>query len=143
MGEGKPISLLAKWLKKANASGEKTKTLGIYTAKKLGYSIYDYKRICSRLRKYLDVTEIKMSAGQWDQIDYEKVPSRAMMIYRWAFYHHEPERFQAYLDEVEAGTAKVHSGTLYPYDIVEKILEEEERIRQLRQRQQQKQAILC
>lgn len=126
MEQGKSVSLLAKWLKKANATSEQTKALGIYTAKKLGYSIYDYKRICSKLRKYLDVTEVKMSAGQWDQIDYEKVPSRAMMIYRDAFIKHEPDRFLKYLNAVSKGTAKIHSDTLYPYDIVEKILEDED-----------------
>jgi hypothetical protein len=127
MEAGKPVSLLAKWLKKANSSNENTKKLGIYTAKKLGYSIYDYKRICSRLRKYLDVTEIKMSDGAWDQINYEHVPSRAMMIYRKAFLNHDQERFETYLAAVQKGEAKIHSGTLYPYDIVEKILYQADR----------------
>ena len=124
MEEGKPVSLLAKWLKKANSSNENTKKLGIYTAKKLGYSVYDYKRICSKLRKHLDVTEIKMSAGTWQKIKYEHVPSRAMMIYRKAFLRHDESRFQKYLNAVEKGEAKINAGTLYPYDIVEKIIYE-------------------
>lgn len=127
MEAGKPISLLAKWLKKANSSNKNTKVLGIYTAKKLGYSIYDYKRICSKLRKYLDVTEIKMSSGQWEKIDYQKVPSRAMLIYRKAFLKHDESRFQKYLEAVKKGEVKIHAGTLYPYDIVEKILYQQDR----------------
>ena len=127
MEEGKPVSLLAKWLKKANSTNADTKKLGIYTAKKLGYSIYDYKRICSKLRKYLDVTEIKMSANEWDAIDYGHVPSRAMMIYRKAFREHDASRFDKYLAAVAKGDAVIHSSTLYPYDIVEKILYQNDR----------------
>ena len=122
MEASKPVSLLAKWLKKANSSNADTKAMGIYTAKQLGYSIYDYKRICSALRKYLDVTEVKMSANRWDAINYSHVPSRAMMIYRKAFRTHDPQRFDAYLCAVEKGEEVIHSATLYPYDIVEKIL---------------------
>lgn len=77
MERGEPVSLLAKWLKKANSSNEKTKQLGIYTAQKLGYSVYDYKRISSRLRKYQNVVEIPMSAKRWQSIVYPQVPSRA------------------------------------------------------------------
>lgn len=127
METGKPVSLLAKWLKKANSSNTDTKKLGIYTAKKLGYSVYDYKRICSALRKHLDVTEVKMSARQWEAIDYSHVPSRAMMIYRKAFAEHDPQRFAKYLAAVEKGEEVIHSATLYPYDIVEKILYGKER----------------
>lgn len=122
MDSGKPISLLAKWLKKANSTNIGTKELGIYTAKKLGYSIYDYKRICSALRKHLDVTEVKMSANQWDSIDYSHVPSRAMMVYRNAFTEHDSKRFAEYLVSVANGETVIHSAALYPYDIVEKIL---------------------
>lgn len=127
METGKPVSLLAKWMKKANSSNTDTKKLGIYTAKKLGYSVYDYKRICSALRKHLDVTEVKMSARQWDAIDYSHVPSRAMMTYRNAFAVHDPQRFAKYLAAVEKGEEVIHAATLYPYDIVEKILYEHDR----------------
>lgn len=36
MVNGEPCSLLAKWLKKADASSKNTRRLGIYTAKKIG-----------------------------------------------------------------------------------------------------------
>jgi len=127
MKAGKPVSLMAKWLKKANSTNTDTKMLGIYTAKKLGYSVYAYKRICSALRKHLDVTEVKMSARQWDTIDYSAVPSRTMMIYREAFSRQDPQRFAKYLKAVSQGETVIHSATLYPYDIVEKILYKNDR----------------
>lgn len=122
MEEGRPCTLLAKWLKKADASSPNTRKLGIYTAKKLGMSVYDYKRLCVKLRKYIDVVEQRMSANEWDTINYPAVPSRAMMNYRKAFARHDEERFNEYLNKVQSGEQKINSATLYPYDIVEKIL---------------------
>lgn len=121
-----PVSLLSKWLKKANSSNEKTKQLGIYTAQKLGYSVYDYKRISSRLRKYQNVVEIPMSANRWQTIAYPQVSSRAMMNYREAFARHDNVRFQQYLTAVSQGKAQIHSGTLYPYDIVERLMQQDD-----------------
>ena len=43
--DGKSISLLAKWIKTADASSENTRRLGILTAQKLGYDVYTFKRI--------------------------------------------------------------------------------------------------
>ena len=122
MQNGNPCSLLAKWLKKADASSQNTRKLGIYTAKKLGMSVYDYKRLCVKLRKYIDVVEQRMSAREWNTINYPAVPSRAMMNYRKAFTRHDEDRFNEYLNKVQSGEQKINSATLYPYDIVEKIL---------------------
>ena len=122
MQDDEPCSLLAKWLKKADASSPNTRKLGIYTAKMLGMSVYDYKRLCVKLRRYIDVVEQRMSANEWDTINYPAVPSRAMMNYRKAFARHDQERFDEYLNNVQSGEQKINSATLYPYDIVEKIL---------------------
>ena len=122
MEQGKSCTLLAKWLKKADASSPNTRKLGIYTAKMLGMSVYDYKRLCVKLRRYIDVVEQRMSANEWDTINYPAVPSRAMMNYRKAFARHDQERFDEYLNKVQSGEQKINSATLYPYDIVEKIL---------------------
>lgn len=122
MQDNEPCSLLAKWLKKADASSPNTRKTGIYTAKKLGMSVYDYKRLCVKLRRYIDVVEQRMSANGWNTINYPAVPSRAMMNYRKAFARHDEERFNEYLNKVQSGEQKINSATLYPYDIVEKIL---------------------
>ena len=122
MEHDKPCTLLAKWLKKADASSPNTRKLGIYTAKMLGMSVYDYKRLCVKLRRYIDVVEQRMSENEWDTINYPAVPSRAMMNYRKAFARHDQERFDQYLNKVQSGEQKINSATLYPYDIVEKIL---------------------
>ena len=119
--KGEAVSLLAKWIKTADASSAKTRELGILTARKLGYSVYEFKRIVRALRRRIGVIETLMTEGRWDEIRYPEVPSRAMMIYRDAFRRHDGERYELFVNRAVAGQEKIHAGTLYPYDIVEKV----------------------
>ena len=128
---GEPCSLLAKWLKTADASSKKTRELGIYTAKALGYSVYDYKRVVRSLRKYIDVTEVKMTDKRWDEIQYSTVPSKAISNYRNAFMRHDGERFCKFLEDVGSGKEKINASTLYPYEIVEKMWNSDHWIREI------------
>lgn len=116
------ISLLAKWIKTADASSRKTRKMGILTAQKLGYSVYEFKRIVRALRYAIDVVEVKMSANQWAEINYSTVPARAMMVYRDAYARHDSKRFNFYIDAVAKGVEKINASTLYPYDIAKKFL---------------------
>lgn len=122
LNEGKAISLLAKWIKTADASSTETRKLGILTAQKLGYPVYNFKRIVRSMRKQIGVVESLMSAGKWNEIKYPEVPSRAMMIYRRAFAKHDPDGFSEFINKADKGEVKINASTLYPYDIVEKIL---------------------
>ena len=120
MKQGKSVSLLAKWLKTADASSEMTRKMGIATAICLGMTVREYKKKIKALRKYLDIVERKMSANEWNKIDYSTVPSKAMTNYRTAFYNHDSVGFNDYLNKVSNGEAKINSSTLFPYDILEK-----------------------
>lgn len=119
---GCAISLLSKWIKTADASSENTRRLGILTAQKLGYSVYDFKRLVRRMRKRIDVTEALMSAGKWNEIKYSAVPGRAMSVYRDAFMRHDSERFGDFISRALEGKEKINSSTLFPYDIVREAL---------------------
>lgn len=118
MKNEEPCSLLAKWIKTPDASSDATRKLGILTAKKLGYSVYDFKRILRKLRAYIKVVEAKMSTNRWTEIDYEAVPSKAMLLYKNAFKRHDKDGFDKYMAAVSKGEAKINASTLYPYDIV-------------------------
>ncbi len=126
LNEGNAVSLLAKWIKTADASSKETRRLGILTAQKLGYPVYNFKRIVRSMRKQIEVVESLMSANRWKEIKYSKVPSRAMMIYRNTFMKHDKDRFEKFINKAVAGEEKINSATLYPYDIVEKILYKKE-----------------
>ena len=115
------ISLLAKWIKTADASSKETRRLGILTAQKLGYPVYNFKRIVRAMRKKIGVIETLMSAGRWDEIKYSSVPSRAMLIYRNAFQKHDGLRYSDFIYKAINGDAKINSSALYPYDLIDKI----------------------
>ena len=118
----KAVSLLAKWIKTADASSDKTRKLGILTAQKLGYPVYNFKRMVRALRKKIGVIETLMSTDRWDEIEYSAVPSRAMLIYRNAFKKHDAYRYARFIDNAVEGKEKINSSTLYPYDLLEKIM---------------------
>ena len=61
-----------------------------------------------------------MAGRQWDKIDYQRVPSRANLIYNNAFLRHDEDRRRAFLEKVKTGEAKINAGTLFPHDIVNK-----------------------
>lgn len=113
-------SLIFKWLKSENASSKETQRLAKKTRKAFGLSSKEYRQILSKGRKYLDVVEVKMSAKNWSEINYEAVPSRANLIYNDAFLRNDEERRRDYLGKLEKGEAKINASVLYPHDIVHK-----------------------
>lgn len=116
-----PISLMAKWLKSANSHNAETRRLGLNTAKILGLTEKEYRKGLSTLRDYLEVVETRMSSDNWQAIDYEKVPSKANLIYNKAFLRHDGERRSSYLDALTKGTVKVNSSVAFPYEIMHKM----------------------
>lgn len=123
MKAGKPISIMAKWLKSVNASSAKTCSYGRKTAKELGLSEKQYRKALSALRNYLKVCEKRMSSNEWKAIEYSEVPSYAMKRYKEAFKRHDIEGFNAYMQTLEKEISKgvvtsVKASTLYPMDLV-------------------------
>lgn len=115
--KGKPISLLAKWLPSITTKGGRKYALALYS--ELGFeSERKYRKTLSLLRKHLDVVERKMSAGEWEFIDYSTVPSKANVKYNSAFLRHDESRRRNFLGKVERGEAKINSSVNYPHDIV-------------------------
>lgn len=120
MMDNRPVSLLAKWLPSANASSRETKRFAKMIYKSMGMTEKQYRQTLSKLRKYLNVVEVKMSAKEWRAIDYSAVPSRANLIYNGAFLRNDEERRRAYLDALSRGdkSVKINAGVLFPHDIV-------------------------
>lgn len=119
MENGMDVSLLAKWMPSINASSEHTKALAHRFVKALNTTPREYRKTLSALRKYIDVTEVKMSANKWTDIDYKAVPSNAMSNYGSAFARHDYEGFNRYMDAVKSGDVKINAATLYPYNVIE------------------------
>lgn len=116
----KSVSLMAKWLPSENTSSKQTVKYAETIMKGLKMSPKEYRQWLSRMRKYIDVVERKMSSDNWQAIDYEAVPSRANLIYNKAFLKHDYDRRNAYLSALTKGEAKINSSVAYPHDIVSK-----------------------
>jgi len=119
-GDG-AVSLLGKWLPSINARNADTVRYGKRLAKALAMSEADYRRLLSKLRARIVIIENNLREKEYG-FDYEKQPSRAMMKYRKAFLRNDGERYKDFLSRVAKGEAKLHTGTLLPYDIIRPVL---------------------
>lgn len=120
MDAGRNISLISKWCASENSSSKTTKAYATTIRKYLGMTSKQYRQMLSKMRQYIDVVERKMSAKQWNEINYEAVPSRANLIYNNAFLRNDEERRREYLDALSKGKAKINASVLFPDDIVHK-----------------------
>lgn len=115
---GKPVSIMAKWLKSCNTSSNESRKLGRLTCKYLGMDERSYRKILSKFRERIAIVEAKMSANEWKEIEYDKLPSRAGMIYREAFRKHDEDRYKAYIESVQKGEKKINTAMNTPQDLV-------------------------
>lgn len=120
----KTPSLLAKWLKSENTSSHESRRLGKVTRKYFGMTAKQYRKTLSILRARINVLERLMSENRWDEIEFDKIPSKAGMKYKNAFARHDIERAKAgaqtYEEFAKDETKTVNAGTLYPYEVVDK-----------------------
>ena len=112
------VSLLAKWLKSENASSAETKKLANKTRVALKLTHKAYRQLLSALRKRSNVLERLMSNGEWDKIEYSKIPSKAGFIYRNAFAKRDAERYKEFISNKDT---KVNASAMYPYDMVKAV----------------------
>lgn len=122
----KTPSLLAKWLKSENTSSAESRSLAKKTRQAFGMTAKQYRKTLSVLRERINVLERLMSAGKWDEIEFDKIPSRAGLIYKNAFARHDIERMknkevQSYADFAKDDTKKVNAEVLNPVDIANKV----------------------
>ena len=122
----KTPSLLAKWMPSENTSSAKTKNIAHTVRKYLGMTPKQYRKTLSTLRARINVLERLMSEGRWDEIEFDKIPSKAGLKYKNAFARHDIERIKknpevkTYADFAKDTTTKVNAKDLYPYEVVDK-----------------------
>lgn len=126
--ECKTPSLLAKWLKSENTSSRESRKLGNKTRIAFGMNHKQYRKTLAVLRERINVLERLMSENRWDEIEFDKIPSRAGLIYKNAFARHDLEREQSeknvttYAEFAKSTETKVNAKALYPYECVAEAL---------------------
>ncbi len=115
--ECKTPSLLAKWLPSENASSKETIKMGNIIRGHLGFSHKEYRKILSLLRTRINVLEKLMSENRWDEIEFDKIPSKAGLIYKNAFARRDiiAKKYETF---AKSESTKVNAKTLFPYDVV-------------------------
>ena len=117
----KTPSLLAKWLKSENATSEESRKLGELTCHYFGYHPKQYRKHLSNLRERIRVLERLMSQNRWEEIEFDKIPSKAGLKYKNAFARRDIIKAK-YEKFAKDENTKVNAGTLYPYEVVEKAI---------------------
>ncbi|GMN49339.1 hypothetical protein TIFTF001_018493 [Ficus carica] len=142
--EYRKISLASKWCPSLDSSFDRTTLLCESVAKKLfpreSYPEYNgveeahyafrvrdrlRKEVLVPLRKALELPEVFIGANQWDQLPFNRVASVAMKFYKEKFLNHDGERFKKYLEDVQAGKAKIAAGALLPHEIIRSLDDED------------------
>lgn len=114
--------LVYKWMPSINASSRNTKERGRRFARAFSMTEKQYRQMLSEGRKACNLVETLMSQNEWDKIAFDKLPSRAGLLYSKAFARREETKAR-YADFMSNKTTKVNAGTLYPYDVVAKAAE--------------------
>jgi hypothetical protein len=137
MREGKEVSLLGKWLPSINTSCKETVLLAKKLMKALDLKAFEYRKLCSALRRQIKILEDNLRRKDYT-FDYSKQPSQAMFRYKKTFLRNDGERYKEFLNKVVEQTEKISRGeeipenekvklnakTLYPYQIVDKLMPE-------------------
>lgn len=115
------ISLIAKWLPSENASSDRTIARAKKIRNALNITSKDYRKMLSKLREKIKVLERLMSANRWDEIEFDKIPSKAGLIYKNAFARRDiiAKKYETFAKDK---TTTVNAGVLYPYEVVAKAL---------------------
>ena len=107
-------ALCAKWMPR---KATKTNPMAAKIRTHLGWSPKRWRKTLSSLT---EVVETNMCAQDWDNINFNHVPSLASSRYQKAFDRNAPVAYGAYKDALvrDDGTAKVNAGAVYPYDVL-------------------------
>lgn len=117
--ECKTPSLLAKWIPSENASSRTTAAAAHVVRKYMNLSHKEYRKMLSVLRSRINIVEKLMSENRWDEIEFEKVPSKAGLKYKNAFARRDiiAKKYETF---IKSEKTTVNAKTLYPYEVVAK-----------------------
>lgn len=112
-------SLLAKWLPSVKTHNKKN-PLAWRIIKETNLKERTYRRLLSNLRRKIKLVEHNLTEKDYD-INFEQVPTKAMLKYRNAFETHCEEKYTEYLNKANEGKTKINTAGLFCYEIIEKI----------------------
>lgn len=86
--EGESVSLCAKWAPREDKKGPQAKAIALLlfpSTIKYSDRLKSYRQMVAGLNRRIKTTEIKMCAGDWEEIKPQEVPGRCLQKHRKAF----------------------------------------------------------
>ena len=113
----KTPSLLGKWMPSENASSIETKKAASAMRGHMGMTHKQYRQALSNLRSRINIVEKLMSENRWEEIEFDKLPSKAGLIYKNAFARRDllAKKYEKFIKDENT---KVNAKTLFPYEVI-------------------------
>lgn len=119
--ENEHPSLLAKWL-----PSHRTHNVNNEIAKKimcgLNMSEKEYRKTLSELRNKINIVEKNLTEKNYENIDFSKVPTKAMLKYTNAYMNRMPQKYLEFKNQVKTGKEKINTEGLFAYEIIKDLL---------------------
>jgi hypothetical protein len=114
-------SLLAKWL-----PSHRTHNINSSMAKKimnkLNMNEKEYRKTLSSLRNKLNIVEKNLSNKTYENIDFQCIPTKAMIKYSNAYNKRMPDLYKEYKNRVKNKEVKINTECLFAYEIIRNLL---------------------
>lgn len=115
-----PPTLAAKWFPSEN-SGKRSAKFFQKFAEVLEMHPAKIRKTIGTLRKRINLVESSMSANEWAEIQYDKLPSRAGKIYGKSFGRHDGERYTKFIKAVERGEKKLNVAHVEMFELFKEV----------------------
>lgn len=119
--ESENPSLLAKWLP-SHRSHNVNNLIAKKIIKGLNITEREYRKVLSILRKKLNLVEKNLTDKKYENIDFNKVPTKAMLKYTNTYMNKMNDEYLEYKKQVKKGESKIKTNGLFAYEIIKKIL---------------------
>ena len=114
-------SLLAKWIP-CGRGNESAKRETKRFSSLFSMSEKNYRKLVVGIRRKLSLVETRMAENRWNDIEYDKIPSKAGLKYTAAFRRHDDVRYSEFINAVKDGSRSVNMSLTMPYEIVSRVL---------------------
>jgi hypothetical protein len=119
--ENKNISLCSKWV--INANNKNTIKIARYLFEDIkNYHERYRKEFLVPLRQRLDLIETKLCTKNYEAIDYSKLPSKALSIYKKTFIKYDNDKYSAFLNDISNNKIKLKVNGILPHEIIYKYM---------------------
>ena len=119
MGGSAKVSLCAKWAPTEKDSLDQEYNTVTELCEAMSINKAKYRKLyTSPLREYLKVTETLMCRKDWEKIDFNTVPSRAMKNLKKAFEKHTPDTLYEWRSKLSSQKTKVNARQVLPHELI-------------------------